>query len=148
MHTYIVFACLVLLAQAQQAPTGYSAFSGDCPGNDIALTDSSLHDCADNCDSTPNCAGFSFRAAPNRKCWTKSVACASPSSSSDYTFYRKAPTDHARRLQACADYIYIYIYILIHLHIIYKATYMCTLIYIGQNKRLIIKSIYLIYIYI
>merc|ERR1712039_272024 len=76
---------------------GFSAYAGDCPGNEIRYVDNgSVQSCKSLCAKDPSCAGFSFNSnekeARGGRCYLKSLKCdvVTPSQEShDYYFWGK-----------------------------------------------------------
>ena len=69
----------------------FTRTNGNCGGNFIGgIRTLTLEQCAQECLSTPDCAGFSFNHHINYpQCITKSAACSSPDPTGVFTFYRR-----------------------------------------------------------
>lgn len=71
--------------------SGYSDLGGDCAGNNINLQSvDTAEACAERCEATSGCAGFSLEAGSNgHRCYTKSATCADAQKGTGWEFYRR-----------------------------------------------------------
>ena len=74
-------------------PLGYEEMVGNCRGHTLSTGLSiPIDECAEKCNETFNCAGFSF-SVTTELCYLKAAWCETPKMDSTYKFYKKEITD-------------------------------------------------------